>query len=149
MKQDTNRTLATCLAVFISGAALAEDTAAGTIKPLYAVKFSPDNDVKCLLSAVETGDPRTGRSTSILKASPGCEVPWHFHTAEEQMIVISGTVLAEMTDHQPTRLGPGGFAMMGSHMPHQFTCQGKFACVMTVAFDGAYDIYWGKGGYTP
>jgi quercetin dioxygenase-like cupin family protein len=82
----------------------------------------------------------------ILKASPGCVVPWHFHTAEEQLIIISGAVLAEMTDHQPTRLGPGGFAMMGGHMPHQFTCQGKSACLMIVAFDRAYDIYWGKGG---
>jgi quercetin dioxygenase-like cupin family protein len=157
MKQDTSWTLAACLAVFISGAALAdgaalaEDTARGTIKSLSSVKFSsvkfsPDNDVKCLLSALETGDPTTGRSTLILKASPGCVVPWHFHTAEEQLTIISSTVLAEMADHQPTRLGPGGFATMGSHMPHRVTCQGKFACLMIVAFDRAYDIYWGKGG---
>src|SRR5258708_37965025 len=108
MKQDTYWTLVACLAVFISGAALAEDTATGTIKPLLSVKFSPDKDVQCLSSAIETGDPTTGRSTLILKASPGCVVPWHFHTAEEQLIIISGTVLAEMTDHRPTRLGPGG-----------------------------------------
>ena len=146
MKPETNWTLAACLAVFISGPALAEDTATGTIKPLLSVKLSRDKDVKCLLSAIETGDPTTGRSTLILKASPGCVVPWHFHTAEEQLIIISGTVLAEMTDHQPTRLGPGGFAMMGGHTPHQFTCQGKSACLMIVAFDRAYDIYWGKGG---
>jgi hypothetical protein len=56
------------------------------------------------------------------------------------------TVLAEMADHQPTRLGPGGFAMMGGHMPHQFTCQSQFTCLMIVAFDRADDIYWGKGG---
>jgi quercetin dioxygenase-like cupin family protein len=73
-------------------------------------------------------------------------VPWHFHTAEEQLTIISGNVLAEMTAHQPTRLGPGGFAVMGGHMPHQFTCQGRSTCLMIVAFDGAYDIYWGKGG---
>jgi Cupin domain len=141
MKRDTNWSLAACLAVFISRAALAEDNATGTIKPLFSVRFSPDNDVKCLLSALETGDPKTGRSTLILKASPGCMVPWHFHTAEEQLIIIGGTVLAAMTDHQPTRLGPGGFATMGSHMPHQFTCQSKFPCLMIVAFDRAYDIY--------
>jgi len=146
MKQATNRTLAACLAVVISGAALAEEAATGAIKPLSSVKFSPDNDVKCLLSALETGDPTAGPSTFILKAPFGCVVPWHFHTAEEHLIIISGTVLAEMSDHQPTRLGPGGFAMMGGHMPHQFTCQGKSACLMIVAFDRAYDIYWGKGG---
>ena len=146
MKPETNWTLVVCLAVLIGGAALAEDTATGTMKPLLSVKFSRDKDVECLLSALETGDLTTGRSTFILKASPGCVVPWHFHTAEEQLIIISGTVLAEMTDHQPTRLGPGGFAMMGSHMPHQFSCQGRSACLMFVTFDRAYDITWGKGG---
>lgn len=50
-----------------------------------------------------------------------------------------------MTGHPLTRLGPGGFAVMGSHMPHQFTCKGNSPCVMFVTFDGAYDIKWGKG----
>jgi len=145
MKQQANWTLAVCLAVFISAPALAEDRATGDIKPLASVQFSPDNDVKCLSSAVETGDPATGRSTLILKASRGCVVPWHFHTAEEQLIIISGIVLAEMTDHPSTKLGPGGFAVMGSRMPHQFTCQGRSACLMIVMFDRAYDIFWGKG----
>jgi len=72
-------------------------------------------------------------------------VPWHFHTAEEQLIIITGTVLAEMPDHPAPRLGPGGFAMMGSRMPHQFTCQSRSACLMIVVFDRAYDIHWGKG----
>ena len=71
-------------------------------------------------------------------------MPWHSHTAEEQLIVVRGTVLAEMTDHPPTRLGPGGFAVMGTQMAHQFACQGTAACVMFVTFDRAYDIRWGK-----
>ena len=146
MKRETNWMLTVCLAVCVSASALAEDGAKGAIRPLSSIKFSADQDVKCLLSAIETGDPTTGRSTLILKASPGCIVPWHFHTAEEQLIIISGTVMAEMTDHPLTRLGPGGFAVMAGRMPHQFTCQGKSACLMIVAFDRAYDIFWGKGG---
>jgi anti-sigma factor ChrR (cupin superfamily) len=77
------------------------------------------------LSALETGDPTTGPSTFILKAPPGCVVPWHFHTAEEQLIIISGTVLAEMGHHPPARLVPGGFAHDGGphapsiHLPRQ------------------------------
>ena len=62
MKPETNWTLVVCLAVLIGGAALAEDTATGTMKPLLSVKFSRDKDVECLLSALETGDPTTGRS---------------------------------------------------------------------------------------
>ena len=110
MKQQIGWTLAACIAVFASGASLAEGSATGTVRPLGSVQFSPDTDVKCLSSAIETGDPKAGHSTWVLKAPPGCVVPWHSHTAEEQLIIISGTVLAEMTDHPPTRLGPGGFA---------------------------------------
>ena len=90
MTQQMNWKLALFLAVFISGPVLAEDTATGAIKPLSSVRFAPDTDVKCLSSAVETGDPASGRSTLILKASAGCVVPWHFHTAEEQLIIVSG-----------------------------------------------------------
>jgi quercetin dioxygenase-like cupin family protein len=128
-----------------AGTARAEGAMAGAAKPLDTVPFAADQDVACLQSALETGDPETGPSTWILKSPPGCLVPWHSHTAEEQLMVVSGTLLAEMTDHPPTLLGPGGFAVMGGHRAHQFTCQGAAPCVMFVTFDRAYDITWGKG----
>ncbi len=56
------------------------------------------------------------------------------------MIVVGGRVLAEMLDDTPAQLGPGGFAMMSSRMPHQFTCRSKAGCLMFITFDGAYDI---------
>jgi quercetin dioxygenase-like cupin family protein len=113
--------------------------------PFESAPFEADPDVPCLSSAVETGDLHTSPSTLILKAPPGCVMPWHSHTAEEQLIVVRGTVLAEMTGRPLTKLAPGGFAVMGSHMAHQFTCKGNSPCVMFVTFDGAYDIKWGKG----
>lgn len=116
------------------------------IVPYTAVPFARDADVSCLSSAVVTGNPSTGASTVILKAPPGCLVPWHRHTAQEQLMVVSGDVLAEMTGQPPTLLGAGGFAVMAGNMAHQFTCQGRDACVMFVIFDGAYDIKWGKSG---
>jgi hypothetical protein len=140
------RLTAAVLGALTSTAAYAEASMSGTMKPLGSVRFAPDNDVRCLLSALETGDPATGPSTWILKAPAGCVVPWHSHTAGEQLIAIRGAILAEMTDHPPTRLGPGGFAAMGSRMPHQFSCVGNATCIMIVMFDGRYDIRWGKGG---
>ena len=130
----------------LSGVALAQGAMTGTVKPFASVPFAPDPDVACLGSALETGNPLTGPSTVILKASAGCVVPWHSHTAQEQLIVVAGEVMAEMTGHPPTLLGPGGFAMMAGRMAHQFTCQGRDGCVMFVTFDRAYDITWGKAG---
>jgi quercetin dioxygenase-like cupin family protein len=140
------RLIAAVLGALTSTAAFAEAAMSGSMKPLGSVRFAPDNDVRCLLSALESGDPAKGASTWILKAPAGCVVPWHSHTAAEQLIVIRGAVLAEMTDHAATRLGPGGFAAMGGRMPHQFTCAGRAACIMMVTFDGPYDIRWGKDG---
>ena len=124
--------------------AFAQHSATGTVRPLAAVPFMTDADVACLRSALETGNPRAGPSTWILKAPLGCVVPWHSHTAQEQLIVVSGEVAAEMDGHPSTLLGPGGFAMMEGNTAHQFTCRGRDGCVMFVTFDGAYDIRWGR-----
>src|SRR5450755_1833335 len=83
----------------------------GVVRPLSELKFEPDDDVKCLLSAVESGNPATGPSTIILKAPPGCPVPWHWHTAEEQLIIIEGSVRTEMDGMSARALGSGSFAM--------------------------------------
>ena len=137
--------LAAALCCLASAVARAGSAMTGHVTPFESAPFETDPDVPCLSSALETGDLQTGPSTLILKAPPGCVVPWHSHTAEEQLIVVRGTVLAEMTGHPLTKLDPGGFAVMGSHMAHQFTCKGNAPCVMFVTFDGPYDIKWGKG----
>jgi hypothetical protein len=128
----------------LAGSAAAQEPMKGTVTPFASAPLAQDADVACLQSALETGNPRNGPSTWILKAPAGCVVPWHRHTAQEQLLIIAGEVRAEMTDHPPTLLQAGGFAMMPGRMAHQFTCQGAQACVMFVTFDGAYDIKWGK-----
>jgi quercetin dioxygenase-like cupin family protein len=142
IKRCTRWAMVAWAAAFTGGPALANRPMEGVVKPLDAVRFSQDFDVKCLLSASESGDPERGPSTMILKAPLGCVVPWHSHAAVEQLIVVHGTVLAEVSGHPPTVLGPGGFAMMGTHTPHQFSCRGTQACLMFVTFDRAYDIHW-------
>ena len=116
----------------------------GVVRPLSELKFDPDDDVKCLFSAVESGDPAKGPSTIILKAPPNCLVPWHYHTAAEQLIVAQGSVQTEMEGMSPRALGPGGFAMMPGQAKHQFSCRSKTACLMFVTFDRTYDIFWVK-----
>jgi quercetin dioxygenase-like cupin family protein len=112
---------------------------------IESIRFETDSDVKCLLSAIETGNPDTGPSTIILKAPVGCVVPWHFHTAQEQAVVVRGTVKMEMSDSPAMSLGQGAFAVVQGKVPHQFTCSGKVACLIVVWFDGKYDIVWGRG----
>jgi len=144
-----SRIAAQVFAAAILGAAASLSQAApamdGEVKPLASIQFVADDDVKCLSDAIETGNPDSGPSTLLLKAAPGCVVPWHYHTAVEQLIVISGTVLTEMSDHPASLLLAGGFAVMPSLVPHRFVCQGKDECLMMVIFDRKYDIFWGRG----
>jgi len=122
----------------------ADSAMTGDVKPLASLHFTADDDVKCLSDAIETGDPDTGASTIMLKAAPGCVVPWHYHTAVEQLIIIRGDVLTEMSGHPAGLLSAGGFAVMASLVPHKFVCQDKNECLMVVIFDRKYDIFWGK-----
>jgi quercetin dioxygenase-like cupin family protein len=119
-------------------------TSDGIVRPLSEVKFEQDDDVKCLKFSLESGDPRTGPSTHILSAPAKCKVPWHYHTAEEQLVVIRGSVVTEMDGMRASTLGAGGFALMPSEKHHQFSCGSDSECSMVVVFDRPYDIFWVK-----
>ena len=120
----------------------AAPTAQHLIIPLKDAPFVQDDDVKCLQSALENGDPDTGPSTFLLKAPPGCRVAAHYHTAEEQLIVIQGSVLTGMKGMRSVTLTAGGFAVMPSKAVHSFSCVGADACLMVVTFNQKYDIVW-------
>jgi quercetin dioxygenase-like cupin family protein len=122
----------------------AQAPSGGVVRPLAGAKFAADDDLKCLSSVLENGDPATGASTILLKAAPGCVVPPHFHTAEEQLIAVRGEVSTGMEGMSATVLGPGGFAMMPGKKTHWFTCVSKTECLMFVTFDQKYDITWVK-----
>jgi quercetin dioxygenase-like cupin family protein len=129
-------------AIVICPGIASQTTKPGLVRALSNVKFEADDDVACLLSATETGDPATGPSTIILKAAPKCAVRWHKHTAEEQLIVSQGSVLTEMEGMPAETLNAGGFALMPGKVKHRFSCQSKTECILFVTFDGKYDIVW-------
>jgi quercetin dioxygenase-like cupin family protein len=122
----------------------AQNRDTGVTRPISNASFVQDSDVKCLQYAVETGNPDTGPSTHILEFPKGCLFPWHYHTAEEQMMVVQGKISVQMGDGAAVPLGPAGFAMMPSKEPHQFWCVSQEECQVFVHFDRAYDIFWVK-----
>jgi quercetin dioxygenase-like cupin family protein len=142
MKKQSVATLALFLCII--GRALTQDNPAGIMRLYSEVKFKSDEDVKCLNYAVEAGDPEKGPSTHILEFPKGCTFPWHYHTSEEQMLVIEGDVSVETDSSLGSVLGPGGFAMMPSKEPHQFSCKSSRRCRAFAHFDRTYDIHWGK-----
>jgi quercetin dioxygenase-like cupin family protein len=135
--------LLTLLALSPGGTWSAAETAhGGSITPLNSARFAIDDDVKCLNSALENGDPQSGRSTFLLRGNPGCHVPPHYHTAEEQLIVIRGSVWTAMEGMRGALLTTGGVAVMPGKAVHWFSCQGTHECLIAVTFDRPYDIVW-------
>ena len=114
------------------------------VTPLAGANLVFDGEPACLKVARENGDPDKGPSTFLLEAPSGCVVPAHYHTAEEQLMVVRGDVLTGMDGMAEATLGPGGFAMMPSKAMHWFTCKSKNTCLMFVTFDRTYDIVWAK-----
>jgi quercetin dioxygenase-like cupin family protein len=116
----------------------------GVVTPLASANLVFDGEPACLKVARENGDPDKGPSAFLLQAPSGCVVPAHYHTAEEQLMVVRGDVLTGMDGMAEATLGPGGFAMMPSKAMHWFTCKSKDTCLMFVTFDRKYDIVWAK-----
>jgi quercetin dioxygenase-like cupin family protein len=123
-------------------AAVGTPAAHGAVTPLKDAPFAQDGDVKCLMGALENGDPDSGPSTFLLKAPAGCRVAPHYHTAEEQLIVIQGSVLTGMQGMHSVTLTAGGIAVMPGKAVHWFSCSAKGPCLMAVTFNQKYDIVW-------
>jgi len=132
------------LAATLSAQAPKTESKSGIVRQLSEVRFPAGEGPDCLQFFLENGDMKTGPSTAIMKAKSKCVVPPHFHSAEEQLIIVKGNVSTGMEGMKDAMLGPGGFAMMPSKAPHWFTCTAKEECLMFVTFDRAYDIVWIK-----
>ena len=73
----------------------------------------------CARGSVQNGDPSKGPSIIFAKLTTGCTIPWHWHTPNEHVIVVSGIGRVEMKDGKPLTLRSGGFVMLASHHVHQ------------------------------
>lgn len=94
----------------------------------------------CMTLAVVRGDPTKGPAVILMKAKAGCMIPWHWHTAGESLIIISGSGKAEMKDGQPMTVKTGDYAYLPGKSIHQFGASS--AVTMYDITDGAFDIHY-------
>jgi quercetin dioxygenase-like cupin family protein len=114
--------------------------AMGVVSPATA-KFAPMAGLPpCMTLAVLHGDPSKGPSVILLKFAPGCSVPWHWHTANETLVMVSGTGSAQMKDGQPLAMKAGDFLYLTAKGIHRFSA--KSAVYMYDMPDGAFDIHY-------
>ncbi len=68
------------------------------------------------------GISRDYTTTFLLKASAGCQVVPHYYTAEEQLVVIRGSVITGMQGMRDVTLTAGGVAVMPGKAVYWFSC---------------------------
>lgn len=95
---------------------------------------------ECATFAIEHGNPKAGSSVTLVKLAGGCTVPMHWHSADEQLMLVSGAAQVEMQGEQPHSLQPGGYYFMPAHHFHQLSCH--TGCTFHRSVDGPIDIHY-------
>ena len=94
--------------------------------------------------ATLAGDPKTGMHHTYLLLPKGARVPPHWHSAEEWVTVVEGTVLfgqGETFDEKAGRLfGPGSFLRIPARAPHYAWT--KEQTILSQTRTGAVDFHW-------
>ena len=95
------------------------------------------------VGSVQSGDPAKGSFILLAKTAAGSTIPWHWHTAAERLMIISGVADVQMKDGSPVRLEAGAFASLPARHAHQFRCERD--CTFYLDSDGAFDIHYVNG----
>ena len=98
------------------------------------------NAPACFVGTVEKGDPAKEPSFMFMRGKAGCTVPWHWHPAEETIMLTRGTAFVEMKDSPSVTLKPESFLAVPPHHAMRFRC--VTACELFVHTGGAFEIHY-------
>ena len=94
----------------------------------------------CMTLSPQRGDPTKGPAVILAKFTAGCSVPWHWHTAAENLMIVSGKGRIEMKDAAAAPLAAGDYVYLPGKHQHQFTCVS--ACTTFLSIEGPFDIHY-------
>ncbi len=121
-------------------ATAADERQMTTANPRTAKFITVPGLPSCATVATLRGDPRKEASTVLVKLAARCSVPWHWHTANEEILVVSGAGMLDMRDGKGLQFQPGAYASLPSHHAHRARC--FTTCVFASIADGAFDIHY-------
>jgi anti-sigma factor ChrR (cupin superfamily) len=160
MKSILRTILVTLAVVLFAPAALAEEAKAGAAKakpaakPAALVTMTPDelkwvpNPANAeVLIAVTWGDPATGPHAAFHKFKPGWAAPLHTHSADLQIAVVSGTMIAGTEGGPEKKLPPGSYEYQPHTVKHTTKCDAGSAsgCVIFTVANGKFDLVPAEG----
>lgn len=91
--------------------------------------------------AVLHGDPAREDADLFLKVPASYEIPKHWHTSAERMVLVSGKMTVQYEGHEPATLKKGVYAYGPPKLPHKATCLKGEECVLFIAFEEPVDAH--------
>jgi len=99
--------------------------------------FMPDG---CNI-AVLHGDPSKNNVDILFKIKGGSDIPNHWHSSPERMILLSGKLSVTYEDETTQVMETGSYAYGPSNKKHTAKCLSKEPCVIFIAFEDPLDAF--------
>jgi hypothetical protein len=89
--------------------------------------------------AVLHGDPGKPNADVFFRVPGRYDLPAHWHTSPERMVLVSGELHVTYQGQDPTILKPGMYAYGPAKAVHSGRCASATPCVLFIAFEGPVD----------
>lgn len=99
----------------------------------------PDFIPKGCEMAVLQGDPARENLDIFFKVPGDFHIPYHKHTSQERMVLVSGTLEVIYDDHEKATINTGEYAYGPAQLPHSAYCHKGDDCVLYIGFVAPLD----------
>jgi quercetin dioxygenase-like cupin family protein len=106
----------------------------------------PDFMPKGCEIAVLHGDPAKDNADVFFRVPANAEIPRHWHTSAERMVLVAGEMAVTYDGHETVVLRPGSYAYGPARLSHKATCADAGPCVLFIAFESPVDAFAGGPG---
>lgn len=89
--------------------------------------------------AVLHGDPAKDNLDVFFKIPAKAELPLHWHTSAERMVLVAGELHVTYDGQKTAILKPGSYAYGPAKRPHKGVCASAVPCVLFIAFESPLD----------
>ncbi len=97
--------------------------------------------------AVLHGDPSKANADVFLRVPSHYEIPAHWHTSAERMVLVTGELQVTYKGQPPSTLSVGNYAYGPAKLAHKATCLSAGACTLFIAFEAPVDAHTFDGSF--
>ena len=89
--------------------------------------------------AILNGDPAKNNLDIFFKVPGDFHIPYHNHTSQERMVLVSGTLDVTYDNHEKETIHTGDYAFGPAKLPHTAYCHKGEECVLYIGFVAPLD----------